>query len=77
MYAKWIGVSHASSRGKRNGTYAELMVASAKYVVLVPHVLNPLAAAPLTCAGVTPTSGITGDLTGSARGVMWRCTVKP
>jgi propanol-preferring alcohol dehydrogenase len=37
----------------RDGTYAELVVASAKYVVLVPHGIDPLDAAPLTCAGVT------------------------
>ena len=37
----------------RDGTYAELVVASAKYVVPVPHGIDPLDAAPLTCAGVT------------------------
>ena len=37
----------------RDGTYAELVVASAKYVVAVPHGIDPLDAAPLTCAGVT------------------------
>ncbi len=37
----------------RDGTYSELVVASAKYVVRVPHGIDPLDAAPLTCAGVT------------------------
>jgi propanol-preferring alcohol dehydrogenase len=37
----------------RDGTYAEFVVASAKYVVPVPHGIDPLDAAPLTCAGVT------------------------
>jgi len=37
----------------RDGTYAEFVVASAKYAVPVPHVIDPLDAAPLTCAGVT------------------------
>ena len=37
----------------RDGTYSELVVASAKYVVVVPHGIDPLDAAPLTCAGVT------------------------
>ena len=37
----------------RDGTYAEFVVASAKYVVAVPHGIDPLDAAPLTCAGVT------------------------
>ena len=32
---------------------AEFVVASAKYVVAVPHGIDPLDAAPLTCAGVT------------------------
>jgi alcohol dehydrogenase, propanol-preferring len=37
----------------RDGTYAEFVVASAKYAVPVPHGIDPLDAAPLTCAGVT------------------------
>jgi propanol-preferring alcohol dehydrogenase len=37
----------------RDGTYSELVVASAKYVVAVPNGIDPLDAAPLTCAGVT------------------------
>jgi propanol-preferring alcohol dehydrogenase len=37
----------------RDGTYAEMVVANAKYVVPVPHGIDPLDAAPLTCAGVT------------------------
>jgi propanol-preferring alcohol dehydrogenase len=37
----------------RDGTYSEMVVASAKYVVRVPHGIDPLDAAPLTCAGVT------------------------
>ena len=36
-----------------DGTYAELVVASAKFVVPVPDGIDPLDAAPLTCAGVT------------------------
>ena len=37
----------------RDGTYSEMVVANAKYVVRVPHGIDPLDAAPLTCAGVT------------------------
>jgi len=37
----------------RDGSYADLMLASAKYVVRVPDGIDPLDAAPLTCAGVT------------------------
>ncbi len=37
----------------RDGTYSEMVVASAKYVVAVPHGIDPLDAAPLTCAGLT------------------------
>jgi alcohol dehydrogenase, propanol-preferring len=37
----------------RDGTYADFVVASAKYVVVVPQGIDPLDAAPLTCAGVT------------------------
>jgi alcohol dehydrogenase, propanol-preferring len=37
----------------RDGTYAEMAVASAKYVVVVPEGIDPLDAAPLSCAGVT------------------------
>ncbi len=36
-----------------DGTYADYTVASAKYVVRVPEGIDPLDAAPLTCAGVT------------------------
>ncbi len=36
-----------------DGSYAELVVASAKFVVAVPDGIDPLDAAPLTCAGVT------------------------
>jgi len=37
----------------RDGTYSEMVVANAKFVVRVPHGIDPLDAAPLTCAGVT------------------------
>jgi propanol-preferring alcohol dehydrogenase len=37
----------------RDGTYAEYVVAAAKFVVEVPEGIDPLDAAPLTCAGVT------------------------
>jgi len=37
----------------RDGTYSEMVVANAKFVVKVPHGIDPLDAAPLTCAGVT------------------------
>lgn len=37
----------------RDGTYSEMLVAAAKYVVVVPDGIDPLDAAPLTCAGVT------------------------
>jgi propanol-preferring alcohol dehydrogenase len=37
----------------RDGTYADFVVAAAKYVVVVPEGIDPLDAAPLTCAGVT------------------------
>jgi alcohol dehydrogenase, propanol-preferring len=37
----------------RDGTYSEMVVAAAKYVVVVPDGIDPLDAAPLTCAGVT------------------------
>ena len=37
----------------RDGSYAELVVASARFVVPVPDGIDPLDAAPLTCAGVT------------------------
>jgi len=37
----------------RDGTYSEMAVAAAKYVVVVPNGIDPLDAAPLTCAGVT------------------------
>lgn len=36
-----------------DGCYAELVVADARYVVPVPDGIDPLDAAPLTCAGVT------------------------
>lgn len=36
-----------------DGAHAEYAVASARYVVPVPEGVDPLAAAPLTCAGVT------------------------
>jgi propanol-preferring alcohol dehydrogenase len=36
-----------------DGTYSELAVASAKFVVVVPRGIDPLDAAPLTCAGLT------------------------
>jgi propanol-preferring alcohol dehydrogenase len=36
-----------------DGSYAEYAVASAQYVGKVPDVVDPLDAAPLTCAGVT------------------------
>jgi len=36
-----------------DGAYAELAVASARFVVPVPDGIDPLDAAPLTCAGVT------------------------
>ncbi len=36
-----------------DGTYAEYMIASARFVVAVPAGIDPLDAAPLTCAGVT------------------------
>jgi propanol-preferring alcohol dehydrogenase len=36
-----------------NGTYAEYAVADGRYVVAVPDGITPLAAAPLTCAGLT------------------------
>jgi propanol-preferring alcohol dehydrogenase len=37
----------------RDGSYSEYVAASAKYVVVVPDGVDPLDAAPLTCAGVT------------------------
>jgi propanol-preferring alcohol dehydrogenase len=37
----------------RDGGYAELTVASARFVVPVPDGIDPLDAAPLSCAGVT------------------------
>ena len=37
----------------RDGSYAEFVVASARFVVPVPDGIDPLDAAPLTCAGVT------------------------
>jgi propanol-preferring alcohol dehydrogenase len=37
----------------RDGSYAEFAVAAAKFVVAVPDGIDPLDAAPLTCAGVT------------------------
>lgn len=37
----------------RDGTYAEAVIAAAKFVVVVPDGIDPLDAAPLTCAGVT------------------------
>jgi len=37
----------------RDGTHAEFVVASARFVVAVPEGIDPLDAAPLTCAGVT------------------------
>ena len=36
-----------------DGSYAEYVVAAAKFVVAVPDGIDPLDAAPLTCAGVT------------------------
>jgi propanol-preferring alcohol dehydrogenase len=36
-----------------DGSYAEYALASAKYVAKVPDAVDPLDAAPLTCAGVT------------------------
>jgi propanol-preferring alcohol dehydrogenase len=36
-----------------DGSYAEYALASAKYVARVPDAVDPLDAAPLTCAGVT------------------------
>jgi propanol-preferring alcohol dehydrogenase len=36
-----------------NGSYAEYAVASARFVAPVPEAVDPLDAAPLTCAGVT------------------------
>lgn len=36
-----------------DGTYAEYAIASARYVVPVPDGIDPVEAAPLTCAGVT------------------------
>jgi alcohol dehydrogenase, propanol-preferring len=36
-----------------NGSYAEYAVASARFVAPVPNAVDPLDAAPLTCAGVT------------------------
>lgn len=38
---------------RRDGTYAEFAVASAKFVVAVPDGVDPLDAAALSCAGVT------------------------
>src|SRR5215203_700882 len=37
----------------RDGTYSDYVVASARFVVPVPYGIDPLDAAPLTCAGVT------------------------
>jgi propanol-preferring alcohol dehydrogenase len=37
----------------RNGSYAEYVTANAAYVAAVPDEVDPLDAAPLTCAGVT------------------------
>jgi propanol-preferring alcohol dehydrogenase len=37
----------------RDGSYAEYVLAAAKFVVVVPDGIDPLDAAPLTCAGVT------------------------
>lgn len=37
----------------RDGAYADYVVASARYVVRVPDGIDPLDAAPLSCAGVT------------------------
>lgn len=45
---------HQQNTGfSRDGTHAEFVVASAKFVVAVPDGVDPLDAAPLTCAGVT------------------------
>jgi propanol-preferring alcohol dehydrogenase len=43
-----------------DGSYAELVVASAKFVVAVPDGIDPLDAAPLTCAGVTTYKAVKG-----------------
>lgn len=45
---------HQQNTGySRDGTYSEFVVASAGFVVPVPAGIDPLDAAPLTCAGVT------------------------
>jgi propanol-preferring alcohol dehydrogenase len=45
---------HQQNMGySRDGGYADYVIASAKFVVPVPDGIDPLDAAPLTCAGVT------------------------
>jgi propanol-preferring alcohol dehydrogenase len=45
---------HQQNMGySRDGGYADYVVASARFVVAVPDGIDPLDAAPLTCAGVT------------------------
>jgi alcohol dehydrogenase, propanol-preferring len=45
---------HQQNTGySRDGSYADLVIASASHVVRVPDGVDPLDAAPLTCAGVT------------------------
>lgn len=45
---------HQQNMGySRDGSYAECVVASGRFVVPVPDGIDPLDAAPLTCAGVT------------------------
>ena len=45
--------SQVNSGYGRDGSYAEYAVADARYVVHVPDGVDPIEAAPLTCAGVT------------------------
>ena len=45
--------SQVNSGFGRDGSYAEYAVADARYVVHVPDGVDPIEAAPLTCAGVT------------------------
>jgi propanol-preferring alcohol dehydrogenase len=45
--------SQANSGYSIDGSYAEYAVADARYVGLVPDGIDPMDAAPLTCAGVT------------------------
>ena len=55
-----------------DGGFGEYAIAFARYVVKVPEGIDPLDAAPLTCAGVTTLQG--REMAGTARPTSSRCS---